>query len=396
MGEFTERYMKKKVLYIIDDINYNSGAKLATILQIKKIQNSQDIYLLSLTRPEKMPVFLGKNHLLGEELWGVTELYATALKKVLSGKRYSIKDKGMRLFYTMALRCGFGDAFWEKIIKKRMSYELEKFDDIIVVSETSKMRMLVSDIKGPKKIQWIHTDYARWRVFSKWSRAVTKNDKEIYEKFDYIVTLSENCKKGMADVIPSLTEKIVVIPNIVDVDTIRILAKEICEVTIKEQSLNLVTVARIDFEKRIDYVLKIAEKMKQCNLDFQWYVIGDGPLKNALNKKKEDMNLNDSVYFLGYIENPYPIMARCDVLVLLSKYEGTPVTIDEAMALGLGVIAPCVGGILEQTEYYENTYLVDAEQLDIGRLIAMKEKKREPYDFNKKTELIVESIKAIL
>ena len=106
--------------------------------------------------------------------------------------------------------------------------------------------------------------------------------------------------------------------------------------------------------------------------------------------------MNDSVYFLGYIENPYPIMARCDVLVLLSKYEGTPVTIDEAMALGLGVIAPCVGGILEQTEYYENTYLVDAEQLDIGRLIAMKEKKREPYDFNKKTELIVESIKAIL
>ena len=50
-------------------------------------------------------------------------------------------------------------------------------------------------------------------------------------------------------------------------------------------------------------------------------------------------------------------MAKCNMLVLLSKYEGTPVTIDEAMVLGIGVVAPRVGGIAEQVSRYERSML---------------------------------------
>ena len=50
----------------------------------------------------------------------------------------------------------------------------------------------------------------------------------------------------------------------------------------------------------------------------------------------------------GYMENPCPLLARCRALVLFSEYEGTPVTIDEAKALGVRVIAPDIGGIREQ------------------------------------------------
>ena len=67
--------------------------------------------------------------------------------------------------------------------------------------------------------------------------------------------------------------------------------------------------------------------------------------------------MENQVQFLGHLDNPYPVMSRCDTLVLVSKYEGTPVTIDEAMVLGIGVIAPRVGGIEEQISRYENSEL---------------------------------------
>lgn len=112
--------------------------------------------------------------------------------------------------------------------------------------------------------------------------------------------------------------------------------------------------------------------MKEYHWNFQWYVIGDGPLKEVMSEKNKEMNLEGYVHFIGYTENPYAIMAGCDALVLLSKYEGTPVTIDEAMILGIGIIAPPVGGIPEQTEGYENIYLVDAEKIKIEQLMKMK------------------------
>ena len=45
------------------------------------------------------------------------------------------------------------------------------------------------------------------------------------------------------------------------------------------------------------------------------------------------------------MENPNPLLRRCQALVLFSEYEGTPVTIDEAKVLGVPVIANDVGGV---------------------------------------------------
>ena len=54
----------KKLLYIIDDINYNSGAKAVTLLQMKQLQQEYDIYLLSLARPKESLDFFGDAHVL--------------------------------------------------------------------------------------------------------------------------------------------------------------------------------------------------------------------------------------------------------------------------------------------------------------------------------------------
>lgn len=386
----------KKILYIIDDINYNSGAKAVTLFQMKQLQQDYDIYLLSLAAP-KMPLdFLDDDHVLDPCIWEITEVYAASFKQALRNKDYSFLQKWSRILYAFSLRLGFGDAYFERKVKRKLQPLMEQFDTVIVVSEASKLRRLVSKLKYPKKIQWIHTDYARWSEFSEWSRAVTKKDYKIYPRFDQIVVLSEHCRQGLIEKFPTVAEKTVVIPNLINGDRILKLAGEPCPVTINPEELNLVTVARIDREKRIDKVLELASRLKRNNTPFMWYIIGDGPERLEMEKKSREMGLGNQVQFLGHLSNPYPVMARCDTLVLLSKYEGTPVTIDEAMVLGIGVVAPRVGGIEEQMEGYEAKSLFELREdtMLIGMVTGCFNGKQ--YDFDEVNLDRYEGIKKII
>ena len=89
----------KKLLYIIDDINYNSGAKAVTLLQMKQLQQEYDIYLLSLARPKESLDFLGDAHVLEPYIWGITEIYAASFKQALQSKNYSVLQKISRILY---------------------------------------------------------------------------------------------------------------------------------------------------------------------------------------------------------------------------------------------------------------------------------------------------------
>src|SRR5699024_2662682 len=147
----------------------------------------------------------------------------------------------------------------------------------------SKLRALVAELKSPKKIQWIHTDYARWCEFSEWTKAVTRYDKKLYSKFDVIVVLSEYCKQGLIERLPEVLDKVAVVPNMIDGDKILAQAALSCPIKVDSDCLNLVTVARLDKEKRITKLLHLAKELKG-KINFKWYVIGDGPDRSMLER----------------------------------------------------------------------------------------------------------------
>jgi glycosyltransferase involved in cell wall biosynthesis len=87
-------------------------------------------------------------------------------------------------------------------------------------------------------------------------------------------------------------------------------------------------------------------------------LIGDGELKLIVEKKVEQLGLKDKVEFTGNVADIPQRLARADVFVLPSHYEGLPMSILEAMAAGLPVIATAVGGIPDIVK--ENGILVNA------------------------------------
>lgn len=367
----------KKIVYVFDNINYQSGAQKAAFYQMQCLSEKYDVYAVSLSKPSKdleIPATIIRQ----ETLWEKSDAYTKSFKEVLiSNKVFS--EKAGRIFYAITMRLGIGEWFLAFFLYKKLIEELEKFDVVVVVSEASKLRNVVGSLAKPRKIQWIHTDYERWSQYSEWTRAVTKNDSCLYKKFDCIVVLSESCRQGAIRRMPELSGKIVVIPNMVNVADIRSKSMEETEISVNHKVYNFVTVGRLDKEKNFGRILDICKCLSADKVDYMWYVIGDGPLRESIGKQIKRLNLQENVILLGRLENPYPVMKQCDIFVLLSDYEGTPVTIDEAVVLDLPIISTPVGGIPEQLSRYGYGKLLEVTKdlyVEFRRAIDIFDKKR--------------------
>ncbi|ETJ29988.1 Teichoic acid biosynthesis protein, partial [human gut metagenome] len=89
------------------------------------------------------------------------------------------------------------------------------------------------------------------------------------------------------------------------------------------------------------------------------YIIGDGVLKNELNNKIKQLELEDSIYMIGQISNPFYYMKNSDCFVLSSNHEGQPMVLLEALTLGQKIVATDIianRGVLEHNlgELVEN------------------------------------------
>jgi glycosyltransferase involved in cell wall biosynthesis len=73
--------------------------------------------------------------------------------------------------------------------------------------------------------------------------------------------------------------------------------------------------------------------------------VGQGPLEAEVTAYRDELGLQDVVTLTGYRADAVRLMAGCDIFVLGSKWEGLPVALMEASALGLPIVATRVGGI---------------------------------------------------
>jgi glycosyltransferase involved in cell wall biosynthesis len=101
---------------------------------------------------------------------------------------------------------------------------------------------------------------------------------------------------------------------------------------------------------------ELSDKLKE---KIEINIIGDGPKKNELELFLEENDLGQ-IHLLGSLprNQVFDMMSTSHIFVLISKYEGLPMTILEAMSMGLAIIASDVGGIKEAVKDGENGVLL--------------------------------------
>jgi len=131
-----------------------------------------------------------------------------------------------------------------------------------------------------------------------------------------------------------------------------------------KKGLVIGTVARLHRQKNIPLLLKAGAKIRKSYPGIEIWVVGGGPLERKLQELSRNLGTNDTVCFLGERTDAPELMARFDLFVLPSLWEGLPYVLLEAAALKKPVIGTNIDGIREIIENDKTGILVSPKNPD--------------------------------
>ncbi len=168
-----------------------------------------------------------------------------------------------------------------------------------------------------------------------------------------------------------IEKEIHVIPNFVDHVKYQPAPCELIE-SRDDNDITLIHVSNFRPVKRVeDIVYSMCVLTKEVP-NARLILVGDGPDRHRVERLIDKLDLKKNIRLMGY-RNDIPELLRCaDALVMASETESAPLTILEAMSIGLPVIASKVGGIPEQIQDGHNGFLVPVKRPGAIAEAAMK------------------------
>ena len=154
--------------------------------------------------------------------------------------------------------------------------------------------------------------------------------------------------------------------NVIDLQAIRAQAEKTSEV----DGFDIVYLGRLTYPKNLERMLLVVKELQQKIPNVQVAIIGNGELYEDTNRWISEYHLENNVKMLGFQKDPYGILKKSKLLILTSRWEGTPMVVLEALGLGVPVVSTPVDGVMELIKSEENGFLSD----DNGELCCAMEK----------------------
>ena len=212
---------------------------------------------------------------------------------------------------------------------RHIHFNDEHYDCVIAYNfGTSTIVLTNESFTAPKKVVWVHEDMPYF------SNNYIRN----LCLFDKCFCVSEYMKNYFVVHCKEMTPKTDIFHNILNANEIIKKAQEPVAEIDKCGKAAIVTVGRLGQEKGQIVIPETASLLKKSGIDFTWYIVGDGPVRNDIEQGIQKYHMENNICLLGTKENPYPYINACSIYVQTSTSEGWCLTTQEARILH----KPCV------------------------------------------------------
>lgn len=130
----------------------------------------------------------------------------------------------------------------------------------------------------------------------------------------------------------------------------------------KSYDYDMIYVGRLTYQKDPQRLMGLCRLLQAQKPDIKVAIVGAGELEQETRTLCWELKLENNVDFLGFQSNPIKMVSDSKVMILTSRWEGTPMCALEAMALGTPVVSTPTDGMKDLIENGENGYLSDSDE----------------------------------
>ena len=220
--------------------------------------------------------------------------------------------------------------------EKHQINELLKYSFDLIITGYNNGHWLAPYLKG-NVWHWIHGDLLEVRKFNNPLKQMKehlrffKNKRKFSKLFHNrnLITVNrdlENKAKRYAN--PSSVKTIA--------NGVTVPSQYLNQYSSTDKKWDVIFVGRLVPIKQVDHAIKAFAMSNICG---KMAIVGDGSERNKLEELSKELGIADRVNFLGWVDDPRKLMLQSKCLVMSSLYEGSPVTLAEAIALGVPIVS---------------------------------------------------------
>ncbi|MCR5639952.1 MAG: glycosyltransferase [Lachnospiraceae bacterium] len=348
--------MKPSILFVMNTMG-QAGAEMALISMLRKIDPEEyDISLYVLLGQgelfDRIPpyVHILNRHYSTDSVLSTRGLFRLGFHLLHRGLCYGAfvpwipyAIRNYRAMKKQRGRIQLDKLCWKMLSDGSRRFHKE-YDLAVAFIEGASTYYVANHVRAKQKAAFVHVDYHL-------AGYTTDLDGNAYDKIHQIFAISDEVKKAFLGVHPECREKTKVFHNILDQNRIRTLAKEGDGFTDGYRGIRLLTVGRLNVQKAYEIAIEALALLRDWGYEVRWYALGEGPMREDLERKIIKRGLKEDFLLLGAMENPYPYFLNCDIYVHATRFEGKSIAVQEAQTLGCPIIVSDVNGNREQVEH---------------------------------------------
>lgn len=347
----------KRILFVIDSLRIGGAEKsLVTLLNLFDYSIYQVDLLLFARGGEFESLLPQEVHLLDvPDFFAYTHI---PWKKIGKKVRRPL-DMIAQLRYSFLLRTTKNDVTEQAILlwksyEKRIAEMPVEYDVAIAYAQGGPTFYVAEKVNAKKKIAWINATYIPEGKYLDYI-------KPVYAKFDFVNGVSATIVELMQKVFGIPDNKSMQMTDILDVEFAHRMAKmkSTAEKEMDGEGVKILTVGRFGAMKRYDLAIEAAKILVDKGVKFTWYVVGDGSMREDIEKQIAVNKLQKRFILLGCKSNPYPFFAACDLYVQTSDYEGFGITLAEAKMFQKPIVTTNFPAVGAQFVNEKNGLIVD-------------------------------------